>query len=70
MGEQLAFNQWVVGSNPSMPIPAWWNGRHNRLKICRYVNRAGSSPVVGNLYFEKYKNKFLHYYKVCSKKYN
>ncbi len=31
--------------------PAWWNGRHRRLKISRQKCRAGSSPAAGTKSF-------------------
>lgn len=28
---------WKLFQSRFQPVPAWWNGRHNRLKICRSV---------------------------------
>lgn len=47
------------------PWPAWWNGRHKRLKISGPEGRAGSSPAAGtkviSLYF-----KALYRITVCA----
>jgi hypothetical protein len=36
-----------------IPAPVWWNGRHDRLKICCQRWRAGSSPATGTKYEKK-----------------
>ena len=36
-----------------IPAPVWWNGRHDRLKICCQRWRAGSSPATGTKYVKK-----------------
>lgn len=28
----------------------WWNGRHNRLKICRSIGHVGSTPTMNTLW--------------------
>ena len=33
-------------------MPAWWNGRHKRLKISGPEGRAGSSPAAGTSLYE------------------
>jgi hypothetical protein len=30
-------------------VPVWWNGIHNRLKICHRFRYIGSSPMTGSL---------------------
>lgn len=30
-------------------MPLWWNGRHDRFKICCSHGRAGSSPARGTI---------------------
>ena len=40
---------WKTGTGKVLPVPAWWNGRHNRLKICRSKGRASSSLAAGTI---------------------
>ena len=38
---------WAMRPCKKDPTPAWWNGRHKRLKISGPEGRAGSSPAAG-----------------------
>ena len=37
----------------------WWNGRHNRLKICWLIGREGSSPSTPKLHFLLFQSSCL-----------
>lgn len=49
------------------PVPAWWNGRHARLKICFLYRSAGSSPAAGTInssicsVFKGFSVKLIHW---------
>lgn len=38
---------FLFNLDKAFPVPAWWNGRHNRLKICRSKGHASSSLAAG-----------------------
>ena len=47
------FTYLLLFAKMDMLMPAWWNGRHSRLKIYRERSCIGSSPIAGiflNLY--------------------
>jgi hypothetical protein len=46
----LRYNLWKIfqiSSSCQGSTPTWWNGRHDRLKICFLSRSIGSSPIVG-----------------------
>ena len=51
----------AVGKGPQVELPAWRNGRRDRLKICCPKGRGGSSPSAGTILKNREKSRFFRF---------